>query len=196
MTATCCSPTPAPPLRQRCSRLSQRLARERGDGGRSLGCCPGRSPRIQPGPGRRGGVTLGIAQGQLNEAYRLGGRKLDLATEPRTRFALRLPSHTPLAGRSNGSTLIRPFPCSCLRLLVTFGRTQKGLAPSSIHSCLTHPLAVTPLRSPGASFSSRSWNSDETEREVVERGVRREEAPERTPRVAGGIVDTATAEEA
>ena len=109
--STSCSPTPTPPPppRRRCSCLAQRLARERGDGGRSTGCCPGRSPRVPPGPGRRGGVTLGIAQGQLNEAYRLGGRKLDLATEPRTRFALRLPSHTPLAGRSNGSTLRPPI---------------------------------------------------------------------------------------
>jgi hypothetical protein len=30
-TATCCSPTPAPPPRRRCSCLAQRLTRERGD---------------------------------------------------------------------------------------------------------------------------------------------------------------------
>jgi hypothetical protein len=34
--------------------------------------------------------------------------------------------------------LTRPFPCSCLWLLVTSSRTQKGLAPSIVHPCLTH----------------------------------------------------------
>jgi hypothetical protein len=54
--------------------------------------------------------------------------------------AVRQPASIPhaLAGRSVGATLTRPFPCSCLWLLVTSSRTQKGLAPSIVHPCLTH----------------------------------------------------------
>ncbi len=54
--------------------------------------------------------------------------------------AVRHPASIPhaLAGRSVGATLTRPFPCSCLWLLVTSSRIQKGLAPSIVHPCLTH----------------------------------------------------------
>ena len=56
---------------------------------------------------------------------------------------LGLPSHTPSRERPQ---LSKPTSasCSCLRLMVTSNRLHKGLAPSVIHPCLTHPVGLRP----------------------------------------------------